>query len=250
MMYLHKLFLLLGAILPLAAGLQAQAESLPATSEERNLEKDPFAVRPLEDLIEEALQYAPLLKIQEYNVENAHLRIKLLDKEWSSYFNSIGSFQLGNIRYLDNLNSDNGVDVRTITRENTFYGLGIQVRLPLSDFVTRNDRRAVLHNQLEQEKLMRQEQQIKIRELVIRQYQELQLKLNMIGIKSRNLDFHAVFAEMAEKYFREGNLSLEEYTRAANGRNQAEEALALAKAEATVAFQLLREIVGTDIRSK
>lgn len=250
MKHLNVLLLMLMGLLPLGAGLKAQSESIPATLEDRNVEEGSFAVRPLEELIGDALLHAPLLKMQEYNVENAYLKLKLLDKEWASYFNSIGSFQLGNIRYLDNLDSGSGGDVRTITRENTFYGIGIQVRLPLSDFITRNDRRTVLHNQLEQEKLMSQEQQLRIRELVIRQYQDLQLALSMIGIKSQNMDFHSVAAEIAEKYFKEGNLSLEEYTRAAGARNQAEEALARSKSEAAVAFQLLRETVGTDIRAR
>jgi outer membrane protein TolC len=250
MKHLPTLLLLLAALLPPGAMLWAQADgNAPASGELRTADR-PLAVRPLEELIDDALKYAPLLKVQEFNVDNAYLKLKMLNKEWSNYFNSIGSFQLGNIRYLDNLESASGGDVRTITRENTFYGIGMQVRLPLSDFITRNDRRTLLHNQLEQEKLMWQEQQIKIRELVIRHYQELQLRLNMIAIKSKNLDFHTVAAEMAEKYFREGGLSLDEYTRAASARNQAEEALALARAEATVAFQLLREIVGTDIRAE
>ncbi|MCO6478178.1 MAG: TolC family protein [Phaeodactylibacter sp.] len=247
MMYAYKLYASLLAIMLLAAGLSAQDENAPAGFPK---EESPFSVRPLEELIADALQHAPLLKMQDYNVENAYLKVKLLDKEWSSYFNTIGSFQVGNIRYMDNLESDNGGDIRTITRENTFYGIGIQARLPLSDLLTRNDRRTLLHNQLEQEKLMRQEQQLKVREMVIRHYQELKLKLRMIEIKSQNLDFHSVAAEMAEKYFREGTLSLEEYTRAASARNQAEEALARAGAEAEVAFQLLREIVGTDIQDR
>lgn len=250
MKYVYRLFALLVIVLPPAACLLAQAEGPAPGPEGEGRSGELSSVRPLEELIGEALRHSPLLKMQDYNVENAYLKLKLLDKEWSSYFNSIGSFQVGNIRYLDNLESANGGDVRTITRENTFYGIGIQARLPLSDLITRNDRRKLLQNQLEQEKLMRQDQQIKIRELVITQYQELQLRLSMIGIRSRNLDFHTVAAEMAEKYFKEGNLSLEEYTRAAGAQNQAEEALAQAKAEAALAFQLLRELVGADIRGK
>lgn len=220
-----------------------ESQMTPPPSEE----SDPFAVRPLEELIADALVHAPLLKVQELNVDNVYHKIKLLEKEWSQYLNFIGSFQMGNIRFLDILDSDSGGENRTITRENTFYGLGLQLRLPLYDFVTRGDRRALLQNQLEQEKWAKQDRELQIRELVIRQYEELQLAVRILEIKAKDLDFHSLTSQMAEKHFREGAMKLSEYTEAVNERNRAEEGLVQAKSKATVAFQILRELVGKEI---
>lgn len=235
-------------LFPLLVFSQEQEAPVRTTAKvEEVAEPELLAVRPLDELIQDALVHAPLLKVQALNVDNAYHKAKLIDKEWSNYFNAIGSAQLGNIRYLDNLESDSGADIRTITRENVFYGIGVQLRLPLNDFMTRNDRKAILQNQLEQEKLLRQEREIKVRELVIRQYHELQLKLKLITLRTRELEAQNIAVEMAERYFREGNLSLHEYTAAASQRNLAEEALAGAQTEALISYQLLRELVGKDI---
>ncbi|MEZ5043748.1 MAG: TolC family protein [Saprospiraceae bacterium] len=211
-------------------------------------DNDVFAVRPLEDLISDALMNAPLLKVQALNVDNVSHKIRIMDREWTNYISAIATGQVGNIRYFDNLESTGMTDFRTITRENTFYSVGLHVRVPLGDFVTKSDRRALLENQLEQEKLVQDDRQIRIRDLVIRQYHELQLKVKLIDIRSKDLDFYKVAAESAEKYFREGNMTLEEYTDAITLRSKAEASLEQTKMDARLAFQLLGEIVGKDIR--
>jgi outer membrane protein TolC len=115
--------------------------------------------------------------------------------------------------------------------------------------MTKSDRRALLENQLEQEKLVVEDRQLRIRELVIRQYYELQLKIKLINVRSKDLDFHKIAAESAEKYFREGNMTLEEYTTAISLRNKAEASLEETKMASRLAYQLLKETVGRDIRA-
>lgn len=230
------------ALLPLVITAQTAPQPVPGD----------FAVRPLEELMVDALAFSPALKSQAINIENAYLKTKLLNKEWSNYLSALGSFQVGNMQFLDQLqtegpNGQPGIQNLTITRENLFYGVGAQVRIPLSDFVTKNDRREIALNLLEQEKHNMQDRQLRIRELVIRQYQALQLAVEVVEIKAKEADFHAITADLAEEYFRQGDMPLNEYTTAVSGRHRAEEALAQAKAEATLSFMVLREIVGTEI---
>ncbi|MEN0002963.1 MAG: TolC family protein [Bacteroidota bacterium] len=204
--------MIIGGMLLSVVSLNAQ-DALPGTIEPKSA-TEPFAVRPLKELMADAMENAPLLKVQDLNVENIYHKIKLLEKEWSQYFNLIGSVQVGNITFLDDLESNNGDEVRTVTRENYFYGLGFQIRIPLSDFITRNDRRAILQNQMEQEKLVREDRTLKLRELVLRQYQDLQLAVEILKVRTKEFDFHTLTADMAEKKFQDGTLALQEYTTA------------------------------------
>lgn len=204
-------------------------------------------VRPLDELIADALRFSPLLKAQALSVDNLGHKINLLDKEWSNYLAGVGTFQVGNIRYIDNVASGGVTDPQTISRENTFYSFGVHARLPLGDFLTKNDRKAILENQLQQEKLFLQDRELQIRELVIRQYQELELAIRILTIKQKDLDFLDVSVQWAEKQFTESNISLEEYTLSVTRRNMAEQSLEEAKTRAELAWQLLRELVGADI---
>ncbi len=204
-------------------------------------------IRPLEELIDDALKFSPLLKAQALSVDNISHKINLLDKEWSNYLAGVGTFQVGNIRYIDNVATGGVTDPQTISRENTFYSFGVHARLPLGDFLTKNDRKAILENQLEQEKLFFQDRELQIRELVIRQYQELELAIRILAVKQKDLDFLEVSVQWAEKQFTESNISLEAYTVAVTRRNTAEQSLEEAKTRAELAWQLLRELVGTDI---
>lgn len=235
------------------AALAEDGEMQKTTPEQQTtlvvIDQDVFAVRPLEDLIADALEKSPLIQVQALNVDNVSHKIRILEREWTNYIAAIGTAQVGNIRFIDNLQSVNDIDFRTITRENTFYSIGLHFRLPLGDFMTKSDRKALLTNQLKQEKLVQADREMRLRELVIRQYHELQLKVKLIEVRSKDLDFHKVSAESAEKYFREGNMTIEEYTDAISLRNKAEAILEETKMGARLAFQILQETVGKDIRA-
>lgn len=253
-----KLFLgFLIFLLPVCAFAQVEEQVAETTDTEETgpettllvLDGGVLAVRPLEDLISDAMTQSPTLKVQALNVDNISHKMRIMDREWTNYLSAIATGQVGNLRFFDNLESTTTTDFRTITRENTFYSVGIHLRVPLGDFMTKSDRRALLENQLEQEKLVVEDRQHRIRELVIRQYYELQLKVKLITVRSKDLDFHKIAAESAEKYFREGNMTLEEYTDAISLRNKAEASLEETKMAAQLAYQLLRETVGRDIRA-
>jgi len=206
-------------------------------------------LRSLNAILADAESHSPLLKMQRLNAELLYGDLRLLKKEWSNYVALSSSFQVGNVQFIDNLSSGSVPDVRTVTRENVFAVAGISVRLPLSDFLTKADRRRQLELKLEQERYNLEQQTFALREVVIRQYNDLQRALRILDIRSRDLNFHELTTEMAERYFREGNMSLEDYTNAFNKRNEAEVRLEETKLDAQLLFLLLREVVGTEIEN-
>jgi outer membrane protein TolC len=206
-------------------------------------------LRPLDALLDEAQTYSPLLKMEAINAELLYSDLRLLKKEWSNYVALSGSFQVGNVQFIDNLSSGNTPDVRTVTRENIFAVAGVTLRLPLSDFISKPERRKQLELQLEQERYSQQQKTYELREIVIRQYNDLQRALRVLEIRNRDLNFHILASETAERFFREGDMKLDEYTAAYNKRNEAEIRLEESKLDTQLLFLLLQEVVGSDIRS-
>jgi outer membrane protein TolC len=235
----HVVFCL--SILVMGGGLRAQ-----------DLAPDAIAglqLRSLNDLLAAAENHSPLLKMQRLDAELLYSDLRLLKKEWSNYVALSSSFQIGNVQFIDNLSAGSVPDVRTVTRENVFAVAGVSVRLPLSDFLTKAERRRQLELKLEQQRYDVEQKTFELREVVIRQYNNLQRALRVLDIRSRDLNFHEMTTEMAERYFREGNMSLEDYTNAFNKRNEAEVRLEETKLDAHLLFLLLREVVGTEIEN-
>ncbi len=205
-------------------------------------------LRPLDDLMDDAVQYSPILKFQHLNVDLLYSDLKLLKKEWGNYITLSGSFQVGNVQFIDNLNSTTGEpNIQTVTRENIFGVMGLTLRFPLSDFLTKREREGQIKMQIDQQKFTLEQKELDIRQLVIRQYNDIQRSLKLVEIRTQDLDFHSVTTEMAERYFREGNMSLDEYTNAFNKRNEATIQLEEAKLDAQLSLLLLRELVGKEI---
>lgn len=207
-----------------------------------------FELRPLNAILADAEQHSPALKMEQLDAEILYSDLRILKKEWANYLALSGSFQVGNVQFIDNLSSGSTPDVRTVTRENIFAVAGVSIRLPLSDFITKAERRRQLEIQLDQERLNLQQKKFELRQLVIRQYNDLQRALRLMEIRNRDLNFHELTTETAERYFREGSMDLEEYTNAFNRRNEAEIRLEEAKMDAQLLYLLLRELAGKEIK--
>ena len=59
----------------------------------------------------------------------------------------------------------------------------------------------------------------------------------------------SVNAELAERFFREGQMDLDEYTSAVVKKNQSEEEVVEARVKMQLAYQILREIVGREVKA-
>lgn len=208
-----------------------------------------FELRPLDALLADAETYSPVLQLEQINAELLYSDLRLLKKEWANYFAASASYQVGNVQFIDNLSSGSTPDVRTVTRENVFAVAGISVRVPLSDFLTKNERRRQLELRLDQQRFNLQQKTFELRQLIIRQYNDLQRALRILEIRNRDLRFHTMATETAERYFREGRLELDEYTDTYNKSNEAEIRLTEAQLDAQLLYLLLKELVGTEIKA-
>lgn len=238
-MSIVKIILAMGLICLTSAAARAQPDSTAVET---------FELRPLDDLLRAAIQHSPALKLERIDAELLYSELKLLKKEWSNYAALTGSFQAGNVQFVDNLSGGSAPDVRTVTRENIFAVAGITIRLPLSDFITKPERRRMLEMKIDQARYDVQQREMDIRMVVIRQYNDLQRALRTLEIRTRDLNVHELAAENAERYFRQGNTDLDTYTTIVNKRNEAEVRQSDAQLDAQLLYLLLRELVGQEIK--
>jgi outer membrane protein TolC len=98
--------------------------------------------------------------------------------------------------------------------------------------------------EVEAAKSMQEAQVNEIRQLVIRQYQDVLLRQKLLNIKSQNLGSGNVNMEMVEKEFKNGVIPITEYVRLSDMTARIEAEYEMALSEFVLSKKLLEEIVG------
>ena len=101
--------------------------------------------------------------------------------------------------------------------------------------------------EVSQARSLAEAQKDEIRQLVIKQYEELVLKQKLLNIGSQNLGNAKVNMEMVEKEFRNGVISIYEYVRLSDLTSRIESNYENAKSDFLLAKKLLENLVGFSI---
>jgi outer membrane protein TolC len=99
-------------------------------------------------------------------------------------------------------------------------------------------------SELDQAESMAEAQRVELRELVIRQYNDVLLKQRLLKIRSKNLSTSKINMEMVEKEFQNGVVSVTEYARIFDIVARSESDFETARTDYITAYMLLEEIVG------
>lgn len=134
--------------------------------------------------------------------------------QWTQDIGLQANVGYGTFDYLYN-NSLGGQSQQTTTlkQNETQYGLGGFIRLPLYDLVNRKSQIRTAKAVMEQAQTLSETRKNEIRELVIRQYNDIIEKQQILKIKSRYLETSRINTQMAEKGFVKGTITLDEYSR-------------------------------------
>jgi outer membrane protein TolC len=144
------------------------------------------------------------------------------------------------------MNTSEGQSPSSIaTRSNqTNYGIGGFIKFPLQDVLNRRNLIIQAQSELDQAESMAEAQRVELRELVIRQYNDVLLKQRLLKIRSKNLSTSKINMEMVEKEFQNGVVSVTEYARIFDIVARSESDFETARTDYITAYMLLEEIVG------
>lgn len=136
------------------------------------------------------------------------------------------------------------------TRSNqTNYGIGAYIKFPAQDLVNRKNQVKMAKSELDQAESMAEVQRNELRQLVIKQYNDVLLKQRILKIRSRNLSTSRVNMEMVEKEFQNGVVSVTEYARISDIVARSESDFETARTDYVTACMILEEIVGFKFKS-
>lgn len=207
----------------------------------------PYDLAPLDTLIARARLYSPMIKSQEQVVSSAVLARQIENSKWLDMTSIYGNASYGTGQYVTEL-TDQGVSGATLAvRQNLFYNTGITMTISPWDLITRGRRMAVMDAGIYKARFEQMMLEDKVAETVIERYQVLLLSIEMQDIALQGFNDQEINAQLAEGYFRLGDITFEEYTRALDSRNKAKLDVAVAKSDVKRAYLLLQVVVGDEL---
>lgn len=197
---------------------------------------------PLSVLIDSAIQNNPYVRFRDLQLLIDDCKLKGIKTEWTRYLGLQGELRYGT---YDSYVSTNGTSTMSTTSSNDLrWSTSTFFSIPLETFLNRKNQMRQSKLEREQAKSMAEVQRNELRQVVVRQYNDLLLKQKILKIKSKFKVTSDLNMQMTEKGFTDGTVPMNEYAMITENNNRAETDFATASVEFQTAYQLLEVICG------
>jgi outer membrane protein TolC len=227
--------------------LAIQLMGLAQVSKSFDLLKDDVEseLPPLSALIDSAILHNPFVKFRDNQKIINQENLRTNQDQWTRNIGFQSDVRYGTFNNFNNYTSGGQTPDVTSTLTTEFnYGIGAYIRLPFDEIFNRKHQVNTAKIQLDQAINMAEVQRDELRQLVIRRYNELILGQKLMKIKAKYLEISNFNMETTEKNFRNGAVSVVEYSRIAELHSTAESDFQTAKVAFNTAYLILQEIVG------
>lgn len=227
-----------------------QAQDLE-TFIDQSLQETDFSKRipTIDSLKALAIANSPLLKRHDADIEYYNVNISLARKRWMDFIYMESTYSYGIYDYLNSeqLAGLATTDQALINTKATRYTVGLSLKVPISAIFARKkniEAEKALHTRAKYEK------EAKIREIervLILDYNDLLKAHRLLFISGRVVETYKVQSLRAEIDYKNGLISLSEYTRLQQQLNVAAKELERQKADFLLAFMYLENTIGTNL---
>jgi len=206
---------------------------------------DSISIPPLSMMIDSAIAHNAMLKYFEQGIEVKKFSLRADSKAWTKNFGIQADVRYGTFdNFSTNTAEGQNPSLMATKTSQTNYGIGAYLKLPLSDFINHKNLIQLAKAEVNQAESMAEVQRAEIRQIVIKQYNDLILKLSLLQIKAKNLETSRINMVMAEKEFQNGIIPLGTYASISQTAGNTEINFEEAKTEFKTAYMILEEIVG------
>jgi outer membrane protein TolC len=204
-------------------------------------------IKPLDTLIELAINKAPLIKRLGAGQLQMEQEILMSKKDWMQHVALTAGYNYGTGIISDQLTTSNDNQTTFVTRQNATYGIGISLRLPLSAISERKNKIKVHELAIEEMEYQKDDLKKMITEEVISRYNQLSLTLKTMKLQNDKVETNATALEIAENYFKAGKLDIDAYRMVVDITTTAKIELEKVKSEVWYNLKSLEQLVGQSI---
>lgn len=200
---------------------------------------------PLNGMIDSALAHDPHVRFRDLQLVVNKCKLKADQSQWMRNIGVQTDVRYGTFDNFSTNTSEGQTPSVFATKSNQMnYGIGAYIKFPIFDLINRKNQFTLAKTELEQAENMARVQRNEVRELVIRQYNELILKQRLLKIRSKYLESARVNYMMVEKEFQNGVVDVTEFSRISEINARAESDFEIVRTEFITAYLILEEIVG------
>jgi outer membrane protein TolC len=238
--FIYCLFLLFSISLTHLTGYSQQSKTFDLSTD--NIE---LMLPPLETIIDSAIAKNPYVKSRDLQITVNTLKLKSDRADWTKNIGFQSDVRYGTFdNFASNVVQGQNPSLLSTRTTQTNYGVGAYIRIPLYDIINRKNQINSTKAEIEQAKSFSLVQRNELRQLVIRQYNELIVKQRLLKIKIKYAETSRTHMELVEKEFLNGAITLTEYSSLSEIASRAESDFENAKMEFRTAYMMLEEIVG------
>lgn len=199
-------------------------------------------------LVDSALVYNGMVNYRRLEIEAKESNLKYKRQNWTTNFGVQADTRYGTFNNFSSISGDNSTVNLASNTQQLNYNVGLYLKIPVFDVINRKSQIKQAKAELEQAKSLAKSQEDELRELVIRYYEDLLLKQNLLELRASNLGNAKVNMEMVEKEFKNGLIAISEYVRISDMTSRITAEFAEAKSNFMVSKKLLENITGVEIR--
>jgi len=199
---------------------------------------------PLLDLIDSAIKHNAMVGYRGQEIAAKKENLKMQQNYWLRNLGVQADTRYGTFDNFSSTANTGSTSLQSVTSRQFNYGAGVYIKLPVFDVVNRKTQIKQAKAEVEQSKYLQQAQHDEIKQIVIKQYEDVLLRQKLLSIKSQNLGSAAVNYEMVEKEFSNGLIPIAEYVRLSDMTSRIKAEYEMAKSDFIVAKKLLEAIVG------
>lgn len=199
----------------------------------------------LDVLIDSALINSHRLKYWDKEIKITEYELKSAKRDWSKAIYFTGEIKEGSWTSLVYVQDEYGNEVGTLgTTDQGRYSFGVALRLPILDVWDRGNQIKLNKMRVERniEKMLEDRQAIRAE--VINLYNKLIIQQNMLKLDIDNIEFSELTAEMADKEFQNGKISLVDLSRVRDNLARARYRFVDSKTGFINAYVMLQELTG------
>ncbi len=208
-------------------------------------------IPPLTALIDSAISHSPEVKFWQAVIRANESKILTQKRLWMKNLGVSADVRYGT--YDNFLLNETPAGVPTTVYSNqtqTRYGTSLYLKLPLYELANRKNNVRFAKEELNQAQYNLETKVNEIRERVIKQYYELILAQKVLKVQSEALQNSNINLDMAEKRFKDSEITLSELTSISESNSRAKALFESAKVDFVTSYKLLEELVGFEFNIK
>lgn len=237
---IFKISIFLYLLLLQIAEIKAQS-SIENRSKSSNTK---LTIPSLQVLIDSALVNNGMINYRKLEIDSKDCNLKSKRQYWTRNFGLQVDSGYGTFNNLSTVSGDNTIVNLASNTQLLNYNVGLYLKIPVFDVINRKSQIKQAKSELEQAKSLAKSQEDELKQLVIRNYEDLLLKENLLELRASNLGNAKVNMEMVEKEFRNGIIPISEYVRISDMTSRIAAEFEQAKSEFLVSKKLLENLTG------